>query len=1334
MTEPLVSCLCVTENRPAFLPWLLWSFQRQTWPHRELVIVSGSPVPEDIASTLGVRVIAVAPGTSVPAKRNVALDAAAGSILAWFDDDDWQHPQRLERLVCALTEDIGFAGWGSAWFVDLHRRRCERYPSAQQVLFNGAGFRASLARDVRFNEAVRRGSDSQWLRALRARSARWTLLDGDDGFFWLCHDANLSNPARRRRFPDDVLLVREAIGAAWLDTDHQLDALCRRIATTDAAPSNPGPPRVPARPKRATLVTPPCGPSGLRARDFPQGRPPSSGRAAVIRRSASVSLAPTVAADELPPVAAVVKITALDAPFIGATVPHMLRQARFAFRERILVVDRRRTFTGKYASRSGGTLDELDRVAASLLDAGTIDRIVDVDDDPAVSDTIMRRYFGADAPRVPTHAVSGGPIYPTLFGLEAASVDHVAQFDADMLFHAGTQSWVALGLQALHGDPSIWFAMTHGGPPSGPPGAPHSLGVVNARRARWEPERQLWHYRTVSTRYFLTDRRRLHGRIRAVPMKGGVAPLEVCLSRAMQHAEATRVGVAVEDSWDLHPWSHASPFPQWAPRIAAAVERGEVPARQRGQYDLRLDRPADRRAWRTLLDGEERPTSTLVASPAEAAARTRSSGGPRAAPLAVVIPIRDRAGDRLRRCLHALQWQSTGPPLQVVIVSQGSQPHIDRELATMCTRIGARLIAIGSPDDPWRKPLALNVGLRATDPALRFVMTLDADMILAPGFLAVVLDTLREDPNRLVLCRASDLDARTSLPLPERLRDAYPQLAARARLRGHHGTGGIQAAPRSFFFDVRGYDEDLVWWGAEDGDMVRRAELSGLTRVWICDRTSMLHQWHPKTHTALDDPARRAEAAAAWRRNHRLVAQRADQPTRNDERWGRNDDQASAPRIVIGLGTGRCGSSSLTALLDAQPGCSITHESRPVLRWQETERAIDDKLADLVARRARIVGDVCHTWLPHIERVLERFESAVAICLSRDRTATVESLLRKTEGRDHWSASRPPGRRASYWDPRFPTYDLCDKRAAIARYWDEYDAAAAELQARFPERFRVFSTDALNSESGVAELLAFAGVEGGEILVGLHRNRGRRSRSTLETRSSVPPPRAPTVGRRVGTAITTARTVLRPTRPGASDSGSGLASALDDLRSLRERYCAEVSSDRQALSLAAIGCVAETIRAHAVQRVLDLGSGFGSAALRQLRRSGCLPSVEEILSVDDSPQWLTATRSFCRAEDLGEDGFLDWADGVPEHAYDFVLYDLGHMDTRADRAGAIVDLVRRPGFVYYDDLHKPGFAHVVDQTTRDRGVVFIDVVDRTLDRFGRFGMLARLDALPPLSP
>ena len=41
----LVSCLCVTESRPEFWPWLWWGFAKQDYEPRELAVIDSSPEP-----------------------------------------------------------------------------------------------------------------------------------------------------------------------------------------------------------------------------------------------------------------------------------------------------------------------------------------------------------------------------------------------------------------------------------------------------------------------------------------------------------------------------------------------------------------------------------------------------------------------------------------------------------------------------------------------------------------------------------------------------------------------------------------------------------------------------------------------------------------------------------------------------------------------------------------------------------------------------------------------------------------------------------------------------------------------------------------------------------------------------------------------------------------------------------------------------------------------------------------------------------------------------------------------------------------------------------------
>jgi glycosyltransferase involved in cell wall biosynthesis len=232
---PLVSCLCVTEGRAAFMPWLLWTFERQTWPRKELVVVDSSPAPL-VSRGPEVRVVTAPAGASVPHKRNLALAAARGEIVGWFDDDDWQHPERLTETASAVAAGAAVASVGGAWFVDLLGDGAYAYRAPGGVIFNAAAFSLALARSVRFDERTIVASDAGWLSAVvRAAGGAVHRLRGAPHMFWLCHDDNLSNPRERRPLCFPLAQVRASVGeVAWEGTDAQLAALRGRLADSAA--------------------------------------------------------------------------------------------------------------------------------------------------------------------------------------------------------------------------------------------------------------------------------------------------------------------------------------------------------------------------------------------------------------------------------------------------------------------------------------------------------------------------------------------------------------------------------------------------------------------------------------------------------------------------------------------------------------------------------------------------------------------------------------------------------------------------------------------------------------------------------------------------------------------------------------------------------------------------------------------------------------------------------------------------------------------------------------------------------------------------------------------
>lgn len=104
MLPPLVSCIMPTRDRRDFVRQSLLYFQRQTFKDVELVVVDdGEDSVEDLCDIPRVRYVRSEP-VKIGTARNVACEAAKGSIIVHWDDDDWQAPTRVHSLMSILSE------------------------------------------------------------------------------------------------------------------------------------------------------------------------------------------------------------------------------------------------------------------------------------------------------------------------------------------------------------------------------------------------------------------------------------------------------------------------------------------------------------------------------------------------------------------------------------------------------------------------------------------------------------------------------------------------------------------------------------------------------------------------------------------------------------------------------------------------------------------------------------------------------------------------------------------------------------------------------------------------------------------------------------------------------------------------------------------------------------------------------------------------------------------------------------------------------------------------------------------------------------------------------
>ena len=193
-----------------------------------------------------------------------------------------------------------------------------------------------------------------------------------------------------------------------------------------------------------------------------------------------------------------------------------------------------------------------------------------------------------------------------------------------------------------------------------------------------------------------------------------------------------------------------------------------------------------------------------------------------------------------------------------------------------------------------------------------------------------------------------------------------------------------------------------------------------------------------------------------------------------------------SPRLVLGIGSGRCGTQSLARLLDQQPAASVTHEITPVLSWKDPQAKgrIAERLTALRfnGRNHEISGDIAHYYLNYVNAALELDPKLRVICLKRPREEVIESYYRwVTErfgpGVNHWKRPGSKWKSSAIWSKCFPKYATDDMREAIGLYWDEYYQSVDALLINHPDRLRMFDMrTSLNTEQGQRELLSFLGV------------------------------------------------------------------------------------------------------------------------------------------------------------------------------------------------------------------------------------------------------------------
>ncbi|WP_158644705.1 sulfotransferase [Paracoccus jeotgali] len=222
--------------------------------------------------------------------------------------------------------------------------------------------------------------------------------------------------------------------------------------------------------------------------------------------------------------------------------------------------------------------------------------------------------------------------------------------------------------------------------------------------------------------------------------------------------------------------------------------------------------------------------------------------------------------------------------------------------------------------------------------------------------------------------------------------------------------------------------------------------------------------------------------------------------------------EENGKRIIIGLGSGRCGTMSLAKLINAQTNSVCFHELNPSgMSWCGAEYTVLSLLRDFTAiiegeeraitadlvspdrlsimprllelQNVDVLGDVASYYLPYVELVISRAPAARFPCMRRDKKETIDSFVNKLselpneKPRNPWACLEDRRwRHDPIWDRCFPKTSKVngeDLAEYIGEYYDEYYREAEIVEREHRENFRIFDTNDLNSNEGRSEILNF---------------------------------------------------------------------------------------------------------------------------------------------------------------------------------------------------------------------------------------------------------------------
>ena len=188
-----------------------------------------------------------------------------------------------------------------------------------------------------------------------------------------------------------------------------------------------------------------------------------------------------------------------------------------------------------------------------------------------------------------------------------------------------------------------------------------------------------------------------------------------------------------------------------------------------------------------------------------------------------------------------------------------------------------------------------------------------------------------------------------------------------------------------------------------------------------------------------------------------------------------------------------------------------------------------------------------------------------------------------------------------------------------------------------------------------------------------------------------------------------------------------LSSFLQNIYEDYKKYTSSISTNVMASSFECVQLFINLCENSKPSRVMDMGSGFSSVALRRYKKI-CGYDIE-IVSVDTDILWLNKTTSFLKELNLSVDNLYGINDFIKTNhgIFDLILYDMGHYQngTRQQWIPFVInECIHSNSSILFDDTNNIHyFLFIMEYLSTTCQFTMTNTRPITNDQFGRYSML-----------